>query len=101
MSEPAPAVSGTPPEPLPGILPSEDTRIALWEEAGLVRDAAGLERLTSDAHPLARRIGRSALERRESRGCHIRADFAGTDAALDDRHLIVRSDQPDLLERWD
>jgi L-aspartate oxidase len=101
VSEPAPAVSGAPPGPLPGTVPSDETRTALWEEAGLVRDAAGLARLAGDAHPLARLIGRSALERRESRGCHIRADFAETDAALDGRHLVVRVDRPDLVERWD
>jgi L-aspartate oxidase len=102
LSEPAPSAGGHPPEPGPGpaALPTEETRTALWREAGLVREAAGLERLTGDAHPLARLIGHAGLARRESRGCHIRADFAGTDAALDDRHLLVRDGHEDRLERW-
>jgi L-aspartate oxidase len=65
-----------------------------------VRDAAGLERLVDVAHPLARLIGRAALTRRESRGCHIRADFAETDAALDACHLVIDEGSEDRLERW-
>jgi L-aspartate oxidase len=100
-AEPAPAPPGKPPEPGRGFIPSEDTRTALWEKAGLVRDAAGLEQLTDDRHPLARLIGHAALARRESRGCHLRSDFAGTDEALDERHLVIRAGGEDRLERWE
>ncbi len=89
VAEPSPA----PAEPPAGAglpaLPSEETRAALWEHAGLVRDAAGLELLTADPYPLARLIGRAALARRETRGCHVRSDFAETDAGLDESHLVV------------
>ena len=40
--------------PGPPTRPGEETRAALWRDAGLVRDAAGLERLADDPHPLAR-----------------------------------------------
>jgi L-aspartate oxidase len=80
--------------------PSVQTRTALWQRAGLVRDGAGLAELARDAHPLARLIGRAALARRESRGCHLRADFAETDARLDGRHLVLREGEPDGFQSW-
>ena len=49
----------------------------------------GSPSLASDPHPLARAIARSALERRETRGCHLRADFPATDPALDSRHRTL------------
>jgi L-aspartate oxidase len=100
LSEPAPEA----PEPPPGAPadgpPSEDTRAALWERAGLVRDAAGLAELEHDPYPLARLIGRAALARRESRGCHLRADFPDADPGLEQRHRVVRQDEAEALERW-
>jgi L-aspartate oxidase len=100
ISEPIPSVTEDPPEPPARVDPSEETRTALWERAGLVREAGGLERLAAEDHPLARLIGRAALARRESRGCHIRSDFATKDARLDERHLVLREDRRDQLERW-
>jgi L-aspartate oxidase len=99
VEEPAPRPGGSPPAPLAGAPPAEATRRALWEDAGLVRDATGLARLARDDHPLARLVGRSALARRESRGCHLRSDFAETDPALDDGHLVARAGS-ERLERW-
>ncbi len=74
LSEPG-ADAGDPPPapPLPSVSPA--TRAALWRDAGLVRDAAGLERLAGDEHPLARLIARHAMLRTESRGAHTRRDF--------------------------
>ena len=43
---------------------------------------------------LAREIAVSALNRRESRGGHFRADLPGTDASLDGKHQLVTR-QPD------
>jgi L-aspartate oxidase len=100
IGEPAPARGGTPPAGDPPQGPGEATRQALWVEAGLVRDAAGLERLTADPHALARLIGAAALARRESRGCHVRRDFSGTDPALDGLHLTLGGGDEQALERW-
>jgi len=80
---------------------SEQSREALWRCAGIERDRAGLERLTSDANPLVRLIGASALAREESRGAHRRADFPERDPALDDLHVTVRGDAEPAFERWD
>ena len=102
VSEPAPdgAPPGPPPVPRPASPPSEETRAALARNAGLVRDAAGLDHLTADAHPLARMIGHAALARRESRGCHLRSDFPGPDATLDNRHLLLDGADGEG-ERWE
>jgi L-aspartate oxidase len=98
---PAPPVAGTPPPPPPPITVTEETRAALWRDAGVVRDGDGLRRLASDPHPLVRLIARSALARAESRGCHLRADFPERDPGLDHRHvtLAAGSNEP-TLESW-
>jgi L-aspartate oxidase len=84
----------------PPVAPSPATRTALWEHAGLDRDAAGLELLLSDPHPLARLIALSALTRTESRGAHRRRDFPDTDAHFDERHIALRRDAEPALELW-
>jgi len=89
-----------PPEPSGVTPPSDETRAALWRDAGLVRDPEGLEQLLGDPHPLARLIACSALERRESRGCHIRADRPQTDPALDERHHVVVAEGDPVAETW-
>jgi L-aspartate oxidase len=96
----APSRGEPPPAPAP-VAVSEETRTALWRDAGVVRDADGLRRLASDPHPLARLIARSALAREESRGCHLRADFQEREPGLDRRHLTFAagSDEP-ALESW-
>ena len=79
--------------------PSEETRDAVWELAGPIRDAARLERLLDDPYPLARMIAASALLREESRGVHRRSDRTRIDPALDGRHVIVTADGEVALER--
>ncbi|WP_442867718.1 L-aspartate oxidase [Caulobacter sp. NIBR2454] len=83
-------------------------RAAMTRDAGVVRDAAGLTRLTglidemersqglSPSLAAAKLVATAALDRRESRGGHYRADFPQTDAArrtfiegLDARSLIA------------
>lgn len=71
--------------------PSRETRASLWEHAGVERSAESLEPLLEDPHPLARMIGRSALERRESRGAHTRVDYPQPDPRFDHRHAVIGS----------
>jgi L-aspartate oxidase len=89
VEEPVSAPSGPPPATDPPARPGEATRAALWRDAGPVRDAAGLERLAGDPYPLARLIASSALDRRESRGCHLRTDHPAVDPALDGVHTVA------------
>ncbi len=74
-------------------------RAAMWEDAGLVRDAAGLQRLTESPHLLARLIAKSALAREESRGGHFRADFPFEDERFA-AHSVVGPGEEVTFERW-
>jgi L-aspartate oxidase len=88
IEEPAPGDSlqpaGDPPE-----APSRETREAVWRHAGLERDAATLQPLLDDPHPLAQLVAACALHRQESRGAHARSDFPTTSAELDNTHSVV------------
>ena len=77
-----------------------ELREALWEDAGLIRNAAGLARLTSSQHLLASLVARSALAREESRGGHFREDFPEENAALDGLHTVLRPGGVPELEPW-
>ncbi len=57
--------------------PTQATRDAVWRLAGPLRRPEPLSDLRDDPYPLARAIAACALERRESRGGHLRADFSG------------------------
>jgi len=105
------AVLSDPPRSLPhsvagkrmaGIdLVTPELRAELWRDAGLIRDAAGLEELARSPHALARLIAKSALARRESRGGHFRADFPFEDEAFA-AHTVIRpgADERVVFERW-
>ena len=98
-----PTRTGAPsaPDPNPEFpAPTDETRSAVWELAGPIREAGRLERLASDPYPLARLIATSALARRESRGVHRRSDFTASDPGLDLRHHVVSGDGSIRLERW-
>jgi L-aspartate oxidase len=99
VEEPAPLPAGPPPAARPPVRPDESTRAALWRDAGPARDAGGLERLAADPYPLARLIARSALERRESRGCHLRTDYPAVDPELDRTHTVL-TDSHSSRETW-
>ncbi|MBA2752782.1 MAG: FAD-dependent oxidoreductase [Actinobacteria bacterium] len=75
-------------------------RRAVWREAGLVRQASGLEALRRSPVPLVRLIAEAALARTESRGAHFRADFPTEDPALAG-HFVLRAGQAPVLEHWD
>jgi L-aspartate oxidase len=92
--------AGPPPEPPAPTLTTEETRAALWTNAGPARNAAGLERLCADPHPLARLIAANALARRESRGCHLRTDHPAVDRKLDGVHLVAGAAGPHP-QSWD
>src|SRR3954452_23527440 len=69
--------------------PTRDTRTAVWELAGLERDAERLQTLRNDPYELARLVAVSALHREETRGSHGRREFPDTDPGLDGRHTIL------------
>lgn len=78
---------------------SAELREALWRDCGLIRDFAGLERLTASSHLLTRLFAESALVREESRGSHFRADFPVEDPSLE-RHVVLRLGHEPALETW-
>ncbi len=86
------------PEGVPA--PGPESREALWRNAGLVRDAAGLTSLLDDPHPLVRLIATAALRREESRGAHWRRDFPDQDPKLDRCHVTLVTDQKAEFEQW-
>jgi L-aspartate oxidase len=83
--------------PLEEVTPA--VRAALWRDAGLVRDAVGLEHLRTAPHLLTKLIAESALARTESRGAHFRVDRPSEDPELAG-HVVLRPGQPPVLERW-
>jgi L-aspartate oxidase len=96
LSGPGAAPAG---RPLPTV--EQSTRTALWERAGIERSAEGLAGLLDDPHPLARLIGRSAIEREETRGTHTRGDRPERDARLDGRHAVLDGTGQLQWEKWD
>jgi L-aspartate oxidase len=84
---PRPPIETAPGEPV-APPPERSTRKAVWRHAGLERDAAGLEALLADPHPLARLVATSALAREETRGAHVRLEFPAPDPGLDGCHTV-------------
>ncbi len=80
--------------------PSAETRDAVWRLAGPLRRPEELSKLQRDPYPLARAIATCALERRESRGGHLRADFPDIDHALDGIHLLLAANGEIRREEW-
>jgi L-aspartate oxidase len=90
---PIPSAPGEPVAPAP----SRETRKATWRHAGLERDAAGLEALLRDPHPLARLVATCALAREETRGAHVRLEFPAPDPGLDGHHTVL---EPGSAAPW-
>ena len=100
LAEPSPPPRlPAPPVPSPTEVVTGDLRHRLWEDCGLVRDAAGLERLRSAPHLLTRLIAESAYTREESRGSHFRVDFPAENEAFE-RHVVLRPGSEPTLETW-
>jgi L-aspartate oxidase len=100
-ADPEPPAAAEPAEPAGPALPGEETRAALWRDAGLMRDPQRLRALLEDPYPLARLIAAACLEREESRGAHQRGDHPGTDPALDHMHTLVGAGEGARFERWE
>jgi L-aspartate oxidase len=81
--------------------PAEATREAVWRLAGPLRHPERLEELVGDPYPLAAAIAACALERRESRGGHRRADFPHLDPGLDGIHIVRGPGGEIRREHWD
>jgi L-aspartate oxidase len=95
-SELAPTTS-----PLQADAVTPELRNALWEDAGLVREICGLEKLRRAPHLLARLVGESGLTRTESRGTHFRVDHSREDPSLAGKHVVLRAGAGIRWERWD
>jgi len=80
---------------------TREVRRALWERAGIVRDAGGLEGLLESEHPLVRSIARCGLARTESRGAQQRSDHPDPDPSMDRRHVILEGSGELLWETWE
>jgi L-aspartate oxidase len=79
--------------------PTEATRDAVWRLAGPLRRPEQLRELLAEPYPLATAIARCALERRESRGGHLRVDFPAIDPDLDGVHIVFGPDEV-RHEQW-
>jgi L-aspartate oxidase len=99
------------PRPGAGRAVEQQARSILWEAAGVVRHATGLEhgrraldRLRAvDGEPansvlVAKLVIEAAAERAESRGAHHRSDHPQSDPALASR--VVRIPEPTDCHRW-
>jgi L-aspartate oxidase len=102
LAEPGLPERMSPPAEVPGAEPEQVTprlRRRMWAECGVVRDAAGLERLVGELHVVARLTARAALAREESRGSHFRADFPAESERFE-RHVVLRQGSEPTLETW-
>jgi len=100
----ADAPLGFEPEPAEALTAEVDRvdrklRVQMWQGAGLVRDAAGLEPLRRASALVPRLVAECALHRRESRGVHFRSDFPIEEPELA-AHTVLHQGREPLFERW-
>ncbi|MEA2418232.1 MAG: L-aspartate oxidase [Thermoleophilaceae bacterium] len=100
LTDPEPPETATPDDVIHTVPPPDETRAALWRNAGLQREPDRLRELLDDPFPLARLIGASCLAREESRGAHQRIDFPATDPELDHMHALVAGGAEPRFEQW-
>ncbi|HET6999164.1 MAG TPA: FAD-dependent oxidoreductase [Solirubrobacterales bacterium] len=81
--------------------PTQETRDAVWRRAGPKRNPDDLASLVSNPYPLASAIATCALNRRESRGGHLRTDCPETDPKLDGVHFVLSASGEVRREEWD
>ncbi len=93
------APSRPPPRSVARTEVTPEVRRSLWQHAGVIRSAAGLEQLLGSPALLVRLVAESALARRESRGGHFRSDYPTEDAAFEG-HVVLRRGHEPVLERW-
>ena len=93
------ATSGVRPWTGPEAPVTPEVRRLLWEDAGVIRSAEGLERLRSVDALLPRLVAESALARGESRGAHFRSDFPTEEDAFRAHVVLARGEEP-RLETW-
>jgi L-aspartate oxidase len=99
LDEAAPPTSEAPRAPAEDAPVTPEIRHALWEEAGVIRTAEGLEHLLASPALLPRLVAGSALARRESRGGHFRSDYPTEDTAFEG-HVVLRRGHEPVLESW-
>ncbi|MGC1164650.1 MAG: FAD-binding protein, partial [Solirubrobacterales bacterium] len=80
--------------------PTQETRDAVWRRAGPQRNPDDLASLVRNPYPLATAIARCALNRRESRGGHLRTDSPRTDPTLDGVHFVFTASGEVRREEW-
>jgi L-aspartate oxidase len=80
--------------------PTQETREAVWRRAGPKRNPDDLAALVSNPYPLATAIARCGLNRRESRGGHLRTDCPATDTDLDGVHFVLSASGEVRREEW-
>jgi L-aspartate oxidase len=81
--------------------PTEETRDAVWRRAGPLRNPDDLAQLVSNPYPLANAIATVALDRRESRGGHLRVDCPDPDPALEGIHVVLGAGGAARHEVWE